>query len=264
MQKKSKTLSVLGIFLLGAAVVSFIVFYLSVMISNQGYTYIDPETLELTQTEKIADGAPVAIITTSLGEIRAVLYPEYAPETVAQFIRLAEDGYYDGTYVFEAKNDVYFAAGAKDTAGELPDKATQAQEKLPQELHQNLWPFRGALCAMNTSVDTSFTKRLMKTETKYTGSRFMVLGSVDFSDEEFVAQFKEASASEELADVFLENGGVPNLSQQVTIFGQTYEGLDVVDAICSAQLVGTANVGGYTPPVQDIQIVSVEISEYAE
>nr|MDE5563739.1 peptidylprolyl isomerase [Oscillospiraceae bacterium] len=96
MQKKSKTLSVLGIFLLGAAVVSFIVFYLSVMISNQGYTYIDPETLELTQTEDIEEGAPIAIVTTSLGEIRAVLYPEYAPETVAQFIRLAEDGYYDG------------------------------------------------------------------------------------------------------------------------------------------------------------------------
>ncbi|MDE5565174.1 MAG: peptidylprolyl isomerase, partial [Oscillospiraceae bacterium] len=89
-----------------------------------------------------------------------------------------------------------------------------------------------------------------------------VLGSVDFTDEEFVTQFKEASASEELADVFLENGGVPNLSQQVTIFGQTYEGVDVVDAICSAELIGTANVGGYTPPVEDIQIISIVISEY--
>lgn len=264
MHKKNKALSVLGIFLLASSIVSFIVFYFVVMASQQGYSYIDPESLELVQTEEIPEGAPIAIVNTSLGEFRAVLYPEYAPETVAQFIELAEDGYYDNTYVFEAKNDVYFAAGAADNDGHLPDNLPEEREKVPVETHQNLWPFKGALCAMNTTTEGGFFKRLFKSEQKYSGTRFMVLGSVDFSDEEFVAQFREASGSEALADAFLERGGVPNFSQQMTIFGQTYEGLDVVEAICAAELFDTpSSTTGYTPPKEDIQIVSVEISTYA-
>lgn len=264
MYKKNKALSRLGIFLLCASIVSFLVFYLIVMVSNQGYTYIDAETLELVQTQEIAEGAPTAVITTSLGEIRAVLYPDYAPQTVEQFIRLANAGYYDNTCVFEAKDGIYFAAGSKNPGGALPDNATEEQEKLPRELHQNLWPFRGALCALNTSVDSSFTKRLFKTETYYSGSRFMLVDSVDFGDETFVEGFREASGSELLADAFVERGGVPNFSQQVAVFGQAYAGLDVIDAICTAELAEVANVSGYTPPKEDIFILSVRISEYGE
>ena len=260
----NQTLSRLGIFLMLASLVSFIMFYAIVMISHQGYKVIDPDTLELVQTEEIQEGSPTAIITTTLGEIRAVLYPEYAPQTVEQFIRLAESGYYDNTYVFEVKNDAYFACGSADSSGNLPDSATEEQEHLPQEIHQNLWSFKGALCSMNTSVDTSFTKRLFHNETVYTGSRFMILGSVDFTDEEFLQEFQEASGNEELANTFIEWGGIPNFSQQFTVFGQTYSGLDVVEAICSAKLYDSASSEGYTPPLEDIQILSIQISSYGE
>ena len=91
------------------------------MISNQGYRYIDVDTLEFVQDQEIPEHSQIAVIDTSLGEIRAVLYPEYAPQTVAQFVRLAQEGYYDNTYIFEAKNDVYFAAGSIDSLGSLPE-----------------------------------------------------------------------------------------------------------------------------------------------
>lgn len=261
---KRRSLSTLGIFLLAASVISFIIFYIIVMVSNQGYSYVDVDTMELIQLEEIEEGAPIAVIDTTMGEIRCVLYPEYAPKTVAQFIRLAENGYYDNTYVFEAKNDVYFAAGAGDVQGNLPDGATEEQEKLPQELHQNLWPLRGALCSLNTTQEGGYFARVFQSQKKYTGSRFMILGSVDFSDEEFVQQFREASGSEELADAFIERGGVPNFSQQVTIFGQVYEGMDVSNAICAAALVQEENAGGYTPPVEEIRINSITIGTYGE
>ncbi len=262
--KKSKALSTLGIFLLAAAVLSFIAFYIIVMISQQGYHYIDPETLELVQTEEIPDDAPVAVIQTSLGEIRAVLYPEYAPNTVSQFISLAEKGWYDNTCVFEAKQDVYFAAGSADTSGTVKTPPVfENQERVPMELHQNLWPFCGALCAMTTSKDTSFSKRLFKSETSYTGSRFLFLNSVDFSDQEFVSQFREASGSEMLADTFLRLGGVPNFSQQMTIFGQAYAGLDVIRQITAVPL-SEENPQGFTPPAEEIKIISVTISSYSQ
>ncbi|MBE6875153.1 MAG: peptidylprolyl isomerase [Ruminococcus sp.] len=263
--KKRKARSAMGIFLLVSALLSFIAFYVIVMISQQGYHYIDPDTLEFVQIQEIPDGAPTAVIETSLGEIRAVLYPEYAPNTVSQFISLAEQGWYDNTYIFEAKNDVYFAAGSGDSAGTLKTPPVfDNQEKVPQELHQNLWPFRGALCSLTTSTDTSFSKRLFKNETYYTGSRFMFLNSVDFSDEEFVTQFREASGSEELANNFLKLGGVPNFSQQVTVFGQAYSGFDVIQQITSVQLAEEDNQQGYTPPLEEIKILSVKISSYSQ
>lgn len=262
MHNKNKVLSTLGIFLIAASVVSFIVFYFVVMASQKGYNYIDPDTLELVQTEEIAEGAPIAIVTTSLGEFRAVLYPDYAPQTVAQFIELAESGYYDNTYVFEAKNDVYFAAGSIDSNGSLPADLEASRERVPRELHQNLWPFKGAFCAMTTAEEGGFFKRLFRNTETFTGTRFMVLGSVDFTDEAFVQQFREASGSELLADAFIERGGVPNFSQQMTIFAQTYEGFDVVEAICGAELFDTPSSAGYTPPKEDICIESVRISTY--
>jgi peptidyl-prolyl cis-trans isomerase B (cyclophilin B) len=262
MHKKNKVLSVLGIFLLVSAVMSFIVFYFTVMASQQGYHYIDPDTLEFVQAEDIPDGAPIAIVDTSLGEFRAVLYPEYAPQTVAQFTELANSGYYDNTYVFEIKNGIYCAAGSADNDGNLPETLPEERERVPQELHQNLWPFKGALCAMDTGSDGGVFKRLFKSETRFSGTRFLVVDSMDFSDEEFLQQFREASASEELADLFVERGGVPNFSQQMTIFGQTYEGLDVVEAICNAEVYDSASSTGYTPPKEDILIRSVTISTY--
>ena len=263
MHKKNKVLSVLGIFLVVSAIVSFIVFYFTVMASQQGYHYIDPETLELVQTEEIPEGAPIAVIKTSLGEIRAVLYPEYAPQTVAQFTELAESGYYNNTYVYEIKNDVYFSAGSADNDGNLPAVLPEKYERVPRELHQNLWPFRGALCAMDTGSDGGVFKRLFRSETRFSGTRFLVVDSVDFTDAEFVQQFREASGSDALADAFIEHGGVPNFSQQMTIFGQTYEGFDVVDAICAAETFDSASVTGYTPPKEDILILSVEIGQYS-
>ena len=68
MRRKNKKLSALGIFLILAAVVSFIVFYLSVLLANPSYHYVDTDTMELVQTQEIPEGAGTVIITTSLGE----------------------------------------------------------------------------------------------------------------------------------------------------------------------------------------------------
>lgn len=260
--KKNKSLSRLGIFLILAAVISFCMFYISVMMSNQGYSYIDVDTMKLVQKEEIQEGAPIAIIDTTLGEIRVVLYPEYAPETVKNFTELAESGFYDNTVVFEAKKGVYFAAGSGDILGNHKAEIRENQEHTPRELSQDLWPFRGALLALNTSVEGGVFDRFFKNETYYSGSRFMLLNSIDFTDEEFLAEFREASGNEELADAFINSGGVPNYSQQLAVFGQTYEGFDVIEAICNAELLEQPNVSGNTPPKQDILINTITISTY--
>lgn len=56
----------------------------------------DFSEMNLVQLDKPADGQDVAIIETNVGTITAVLYAEFAPNTVANFKKRAEEGFYDG------------------------------------------------------------------------------------------------------------------------------------------------------------------------
>lgn len=59
--------------------------------------------------EQIA--ATQATITTTKGEITVELYPEQAPTTVANFLNLAKDGYYDGIVFHRVMHDFMAQVG---------------------------------------------------------------------------------------------------------------------------------------------------------
>ena len=61
---------------------------------------------------------PKAIIETTLGEIVVELAPEQAPETVANFIDLAENGFYDGIIFHRVIAGYVIQAGGFDEAME--------------------------------------------------------------------------------------------------------------------------------------------------
>ena len=69
----------------------------------------------------------------------------------------------------------------------------------------------------------------------------------------------DASQNKELGEAFAENGGIPNFSQQLTVIGQTYEGIEVVEKLASLE---TENSGIYKVPKEDIMINSVKIDVY--
>lgn len=57
---------------------------------------VEPKPVEATEAEQEA-GLPIFVITMANGdEIRGELYPDAAPESVGNFIELANSGYYDG------------------------------------------------------------------------------------------------------------------------------------------------------------------------
>ena len=87
----------------------------------------------------------------------------------------------------------------------------------------------------------------------------MPVNTVTF-DETFKNELKASSESQALADAFIELGGVPNFSQQMTVIGQTYYGLDVVEKLASLE---TRNVGNYKFPAEEVMINSVKISTYS-
>lgn len=58
--------------------------------------------------------------------------------------------------------------------------------------------------------------------------------------------------------MYLENGGNPYLQDQYTVFGQVYEGMDVVEAISSTA------TDTNDKPVVDIVIESVDVTQYGK
>ena len=61
---------------------------------------------------------------------------------------------------------------------------------------------------------------------------------------------------QEIIDAYAAAGGAPYLDYTDTVFGQVYEGMDVVDAI------GAAQVDEALAPVEAITIHSVTIETY--
>lgn len=258
MIKKNHVVRLVLIFTLIMGVSSLVIMLSNTLAARQtAYITVDPNTIKLIQLDGPKEGDPIAIVDTTLGEYRFVLYPEQSPNAVENFMSLAREGYYNGTYVFHSEDGVYSAAGAPNKDGSARDNS---HELVKRELHQDLWPFKGAVLAMNTTLDKTFKEKLLGGGTYYNGSRFMVLNTVEFNDE-FIKELKEVSESQKLADAFIEKGGVPNFSQQMTVIGQTYSGLDVVEKLANLK---TENKGSYKFPVEDVMINSVTISTYSD
>lgn len=62
----------------------------------------------------------------------------------------------------------------------------------------------------------------------------------------------------DLFDKFMEVGGVFGMAGSVTVFGQTYEGMDVVEKISALQ----ADEKTYRP-LENVMVKTVTISEYS-
>lgn len=225
--------------------------------NNDTYVTIDVDSVELVQFEEPEDGDPVAIVETTLGEIRFVLYPEYSPNAVRNFTELADSGYYDGTYFYNSDSGVYSSAGSKQKDGAYTKG--NASERIERELNQNLWSFKGAVCCATTDFDRSFKEMLVGGGTYYCGSRINFLNTIDFTDE-LKEQMRSSQANNKLTEAFIEHGGIPNFSQQMTVIGQVYEGMDVVEQLASLE---SSDDGNYKIPKDDIMIISAKTDVYS-
>ena len=242
------------------------VFSCSAYLNQQSKTFVDMSKANLVQLEEPSADAPAMKLSTTEGDIVAVLYPEQAPQYVKQFTELAESGYYDGTYVFSVEKGIYFEAGSPNADGTLQAGADAAYETVERETSADLWPFRGAFCVPTTTQEGGFWERLTGTMTTYCGTRFVVCDSIVFDDATKEELKSVAENADEVNNAFLERGGIPNYSQQMTVFAQTYgeESFAVIDKITEAATQAASEEGGYTPPVEDIQITSVTIGTYGE
>ena len=195
---------------------------------------IDYTSAELIQYQLPSDDTPVVVYETSMGTFKAVLYPEQAPEYCKYYTSLVESGYYDGSYVFAVQDGVYFMGGSKTSDGTDNDDTDKTE--LDAEKSKDLWPFYGAMAAYGNQK-SMFNSQIQA------GSRVLFIGSIEF-DEKTVSELDSVSENKKLNSAFAQKGGVPNFSQQYTVFGQVYDGFDAYDKVISAEVVSPSDSEG--------------------
>ena len=200
------------------------------------------ESAELQFTHPAA-GDTVAVFDTSVGTFRAVLFPQKAPQACDNFIGLVQAGYYNGLTVTRVESGFVVEAGqGADGKGTTIWNGSRYPIEATDALHH----YSGALCAaVDASGDCASVFYVMQT----------LPGSASVT-QELVDQMNSAGYRAEVVSAYQTAGGAPYLDYTDTVFGQVYEGMDVVDTI------GQTGVDENQKPVETITINSVTIETY--
>ena len=166
------------------------------------------------------NGQQTVTMKTNMGDIKIKLFPEHAPKAVENFVTHAKNGYYDGIIFHRVINDFMIQCGDPTGTGRGGESIWGApfKDEFTPELHN----IRGALSMANAGPGTN-------------GSQFFIVQKTD-AGAEMISQMAMMPESfpEECVEDYKEVGGTPWLDYRHTVFGQVYEGMDVVDNIATA------------------------------
>ena len=191
------------------------------------------------QLQKPESGDKVAVVETSEGTIRFLLFEEYAPKAVFNFITLAENGYYNNTVFHRTVENFCVQGGSPD--GTATGGTSCWGLEFEDEFSDNLHHYCGAVSMANHGKDTN-------------GSQFFFVtspvGSLDKALEE---EMEDNGWDEDVIEAYEQAGGLPQLDYRYTDFGQIYDGLNV------AYKISRSETDENEKPVKDVVIESVTI-----
>ena len=205
----------------------------------EGFGMVEKE-LHFPQVDIEAVEGPVATIKTNHGDLRIKLFPEHAPKTVANFIALSKDGYYDGVIFHRIIKDFMIQGG--DPTGTGMGGESIYGESFVDEFSEELYNIRGALSMANAGPDTN-------------GSQFFIVQNqhLPYSKKEIA----RGGWPEPIAEIYADQGGTPHLDRRHTVFGQLADeaSYEVLDAIAGVE------TGAMDKPVEDVVIETIEIED---
>lgn len=175
------------------------------------------------QLEPIKKGDTVAVLSTTMGDIKIKLFPEKAPKAVENFTKLIEQGYYKGIIFHRVINNFMIQGG--DPTGTGCGGESIYGAAFEDEFDLEMRNYRGALSMANAGPNTN-------------GSQFFIVQAPEV-DERLIAQMKQLADKgypEEVTENYANLGGTPHLDFRHTVFGQVAEGMDVVDAIAAVEV----------------------------
>jgi len=187
------------------------------------------------------DTRQYAIIETPMGNMRVMLYDE-TPIHRDNFVKLANEGYYDGLLFHRIIDGFMVQGGDPDSRGADPN-AMLGQGgpgyTLPAEIGAP--HIKGALAAARLGGPANPGK-------ESSGSQFYVVQGrpVHIAQIEALEKQKNIKYNDAQRKLYEELGGTPGLDGDYTVFGEVVEGLDVIDKL------GAVATSGSNRPKEDL------------
>ena len=195
------------------------------------------EASDVDQMSEPEKGDTIAIVKVKdYGEMKFKFFPQDSPLAVENFVTLSANDYYNGITFHRVIKDFMIQGG--DPTGTGAGGESIWGEEFENETSDTLLPLRGALCMANAGPDTN-------------GSQFFIVQNKTAS----ALTYGDKTATDEQRAMFDEYGGYPYLMDDYTVFGQLYEGYDVLDAIAETE------TDDNDAPLEDVVIESITIQD---
>ncbi|RZJ80944.1 MAG: peptidylprolyl isomerase [Flavobacterium sp.] len=174
-------------------------------------------------------------ITTSKGEVIIKLYNE-TPLHRDNFLKLAKEGFYNGTIFHRVIKDFMIQGGDSDSKNATPEASLGSgglKYTVPAEFREGLFHKKGVLAAARDN----------NPEKASSSSQFYIVQGKVLTDSALNA-IETNRLKHKIPDyqreVYKTLGGVPHLDRNYTVYGEVVKGLEMVDNI-AAMPTGNAN-----------------------
>ena len=194
------------------------------------------------QTQAVQKDIYVQIETT-FGNIIVRLYNE-TPLHRDNFVKLVNDGFYDGLLFHRVINRFMIQGGDPKSKGAAPGQMLgdgSLPYTIPAEFLKDKFHKKGALAAARQGDNVNPNKESSSCQF------YIVQGNVWQPQQlQMMAQQMGKNFSQAQIDAYTTIGGTPHLDGDYTVFGEVVEGLDVVDKIAAVKC------GSFDRPVEDV------------
>jgi cyclophilin family peptidyl-prolyl cis-trans isomerase/fucose 4-O-acetylase-like acetyltransferase len=190
----------------------------------------------LSTSAKKKEKRHVVRIETSMGNIRVALSDD-TPLHSKNFLKLAREGFYDGTLFHRCIKNFMIQGGDPDSRGAEPGKLLgegNVGYTIPAEFCLPYWyHWRGALAAAREPDDVN-------PEKESSGCQFYIVygkkqAAADIRKVRTMLEEKGIELTPQMIDDYYMRGGTPHLDGQYTVFGEVIEGMEVVKSIQQAE-----------------------------
>lgn len=202
--------------------------------------------------EETKEKTTMVIISTDLGEMKAVLYNE-TPLHKENFIKLAKEGYFDGCLFHRVIDGFMIQGGDPDSKTAKPGQMLGQGGPgytIPAEFKQELIHKKGALAAARMADQVNPQKAS-------SGSQFYIAQGKSYTENELnmLSSRMGKAFNKQQMEAYTTIGGVPFLDYEYTVFGEVVEGLEVIDKIAAVEKDRRDR------PVQDIKMTIKIVEE---
>lgn len=182
----------------------------------------------------------------NFGTIKMELYPDQAPETVANFVALANRGFYNGTKFHRVVKDFMIQTGSKDGDGTKNATLSDLKDGGADEEYT----IKGEFIANGVNNKIKFEEG--------------VLGMARSDYTQYSSDLKDESYNSGCSQFFIMTKENTGLNGLYTPFGKVIEGMDVVHKIeeVEVKVADDSETTGNTEestPVEDVNVTSITV-----